>query len=514
MYPWGKANPLSRPRGIAPGFDPTHPGLRGFFPPRGMHFVATSNGLINVLGGAAPSGVGTINSSLIGPTLGSLVTVASPFGTATPLNMLAAAIIIPTVSAAPGPIIMTESAAANGNDFELSSLVATWRTGGQTRSSGMPAMTLNQPYFVAATMDSNGASAGAQYWVQRNLATGVTNFAITAILNANSAATATWGIGSADGLIACASLFLFSGFRTSSPGIADLLMWAADPWSFWYPQPDEIFVGASAGSVGTVTGAATVNGVPGMLGGVTGKATATAVAGMIGSVAGSASVNGVAGFIGSVTGAATIKATAGFIGSAAGAATVKATAGFIGSVSGTSALKATAGMRGTVAGAASLQAIAGFIGTINGVATVSGVSLGGSAGTVAGAATLQGVAGFLGLISGAATVAGVSAPVGSIGLISGAAALQAIGLISPLFQFPSNRDPALMITLAYTPAQALLWDEAYSGGFFVLVKPSTLYQVSPALAAQWFGLNATGLKTIYNPFPWTTPPYSNVVFPP
>lgn len=108
-------------------------------------------------------------------------------------------------------------------------------------------LSLNIPYFIAASVKS----ASTVNFVATNLVTGQIFSSATSTGTGLSTLQTTQNIGAdwggagtgthfADAYIATAM------FAPSFTWMQALLMWAADPWSFWYPPRREAFVGKAA----------------------------------------------------------------------------------------------------------------------------------------------------------------------------------------------------------------------------------------------------------------------------
>jgi hypothetical protein len=97
---------------------------------------------------------------------------------------------------------------------------------------GLPVPTVGVPYFAAVS-----AQSGLQNAILVDLTTGRTYTGIAATTMGSYANGAVFPVGSGGGWSAgtayIAAAMMGSGFLT----LPQLRAWAADPWAFWYPQP-------------------------------------------------------------------------------------------------------------------------------------------------------------------------------------------------------------------------------------------------------------------------------------
>jgi len=258
-----RRNQLAYPGGRNPGFDPAHIAAGGS---TRWSAVATGNAFINLLNGkpTTVSGTEAANMTRIGPAVSGSTTaagntIANPT-TTTPAALTLAAIIIPTVSSGANYLVSTSSSGTyGGNTLELVALVLKLYAANTTLvSSGLPALSLNVPYFVAVSCNP---TIGLANFIVANLATGQIHAASVAQTTAFSAYTALGVIGGTTlgnsrygSQVACAMV----SEAYLSPG--QLLAWAQNPWDFWYPPTVEnlIFTSFKGGSLSPVTGALAV----------------------------------------------------------------------------------------------------------------------------------------------------------------------------------------------------------------------------------------------------------------
>jgi hypothetical protein len=228
---------LEFPQGYAPGFDSGHSAARN---PR-YSGIATGNAFVNLLSGKASvvTGAITAGKDVIGP-----VAVSPASGTA--YNSIPNSFADTTPSGATVAGIFTiQSSPANSNlligtnvtnaitaiYLSFTSLIFAVFYNNVTVSSGfVPA--LNTPYFYAASINSG---VGVNF-VLVNLHTGQTK----SINVAQATAIGTQGAvnyciggntnGTNGGLSVAAAMY-----SSTYLSMSQMLVWAQDPWGFWYP---------------------------------------------------------------------------------------------------------------------------------------------------------------------------------------------------------------------------------------------------------------------------------------
>lgn len=241
------ALPVNR---FSPGYDASHIAAQKCV----CSGISTGSGFFDLINGGkvgANSGA-TVASSMdgaLGPSVNytgttALTTITPTFGThATGNPYTWAAVFRRTASpsASGGVLTISSSAAGNGPSLLMSAaaLLQVTVNGATAISTGVTA-TLNVPFFFVASCASIPANTGSftAIWAITNLATGqlfsgsgssgTTNNgggALTAI-SVGSRPTADRVSGSSIAAVMHGNTFL-SQYQ--------LLKWAADPWSFWYP---------------------------------------------------------------------------------------------------------------------------------------------------------------------------------------------------------------------------------------------------------------------------------------
>lgn len=233
-------NRLAFPRHPA-GFDPTHPGALGFVPGRGASVVASGANFINILNGAPliPTSLtstidGRIGQVAICTTVGANA-LLSGLGVVVSTDMTYAAIFVPTSVASNTMMGYSSSALLfNGANFGCF-------FGGFYSSS--TTYVQNVPYFYVASIKGSVIVN----FVVVNLATGQTSNSTAAAStnNPNTIGSVVIGNSGAGGNQLLGNMATAMMSPVYVP-MSNLLAWAADPWSFWYPPPLFNVVGATA----------------------------------------------------------------------------------------------------------------------------------------------------------------------------------------------------------------------------------------------------------------------------
>lgn len=233
---------LGFPAGRTPGFNPSHPASGGISAGRGFSGVASGGSFRSLITGK----VGTLNNTPTGgikANLGPIVNfTASADGlkfagqsTANDSDFTIGAILsfntLGSLScvfgtSATGDSLMLHKSAAN---------VLAIRTGGGNQPSDAPALVASVPYFVAVSV--TGTGAGTAKYVQTNLSTGVvqTGTGQSAARTPGSDGTyvvGNWAFFSLPTLGNIAAIMYAPSFISSQ----QLMQWAQNPWSFWYPD--------------------------------------------------------------------------------------------------------------------------------------------------------------------------------------------------------------------------------------------------------------------------------------
>lgn len=165
------------------------------------------------------------------------------FPTTAPASIVAACIFIPTATASFGTFIQDANTNASPNKFGLLTGVLAISGSGNNHSSSLSALTNGVPWFVAVSWN-----ATTQNYVQINLKSGERRFTTTSLANTMGTTTVNWVVAcdstagdQLNGGVAAVMMALDTFIN-----LPDLLQWADDPWSYWYPQSEENWVGVAA----------------------------------------------------------------------------------------------------------------------------------------------------------------------------------------------------------------------------------------------------------------------------
>jgi hypothetical protein len=234
---------MAYPAGATPGFDPTHIAAGGIVRFSG---VGMNGSFLNILSGKPGTLAGGANgkNGLLGPVVRSdVATEVCTFpGQNTVLEntgTYAAIFVFNGTVAANSLIFSTSNGLNTGFQIGASSRRPFIQMPGNstTSFSTLPLLVANTPYFFAAST-SSAAPANAN-GVLINLSTGS--------ITTQSAAVSTPGLGPTDGNYVIGASASQSGSigiglvaaamcTNKYIGMAQLTIWAIDPWSFWYPQ--------------------------------------------------------------------------------------------------------------------------------------------------------------------------------------------------------------------------------------------------------------------------------------
>src|SRR5665647_153897 len=233
---------LAYPAGVAPGFDPAHPASNGIF----FSGVATGKNFRNILTGGNSVNVGspTAFNGAFGPMAASanFTNAGNDFAypsTVWNTQTLAAILVCDSVSlAAVRTILATSETAGTGFRLTCSSAAVPIATANSVSiTPSLPAMIAGVPYFYAMSVKL-GATGTPWNAVLTNMGTGqVYNSTGTSTINPAGAAGPNFQInGTASANTALFGKIAAAMHNTNIMSMADLLRWAQDPWSFWYPD--------------------------------------------------------------------------------------------------------------------------------------------------------------------------------------------------------------------------------------------------------------------------------------
>jgi hypothetical protein len=246
--------PLLAYPGGNPGFDPSHMAAGG----TRFSAIATGNGFINLMKGAA--GVITnAPAAVIDGRIGPSVKFANSTDAVTFANQSVAidasctfgCIFIPNASIGNATLISTSSNASGGFRLSLNSLVPIVTVNG---NSG-PIMTgtslvIGVPYFCGFSYSPNVASNATFVLMRLDTGAILTSSPAYGALS-SQASSGTYSVGTrVSGNLVSDSTIAAIMYSSALMSKAQLLQWAQDPWSFWYPQKFDLnmMLGASSSS--------------------------------------------------------------------------------------------------------------------------------------------------------------------------------------------------------------------------------------------------------------------------
>lgn len=252
LYP--HRNRLAFPAGLMPGFDQQHPASNK------AYFSCVSQGLRSfrdVLRGTLPA-TNTTSSGKMHSHIGVSTQLqnfqAVTFTGYSTVNQISAtrACIIVFNSITASPALLWGDGAGGAGDYnggcvhiyKPSSNFISCRLTGITASDSAFTPVANVPYFIIMSYFQGTATDGLKFLIL-NLRTGERYVELkTTFANATSNPTGTITIGGASTvqdyyLAACMS-------SNKALSLGEMLQWAADPWSFWYPNPGDNWIAAQA----------------------------------------------------------------------------------------------------------------------------------------------------------------------------------------------------------------------------------------------------------------------------
>lgn len=246
-------NPLAYPAGYAPGFDPSHPAAVSLVfssVAQNLNHIDVRLGRRGVITG---SPVANIDANM-GPVLNfndtSGNSVAFPNNpTDAPVSGTWGAILKPTSSTAGYSYIFSYGVSTGQGSYVLvqADLFKHHNQSGTIVSSGIT-LEVGVPYFLALSY-SPGLNVSDFY--VKNLRTGKL---LTASAAAGSAVSGSvsgniWvGSNERDSGPAGRTAFAAAMFSRAYTPPSAMIQWAADPWSFWYPNPGDNWIAAQAAS--------------------------------------------------------------------------------------------------------------------------------------------------------------------------------------------------------------------------------------------------------------------------
>jgi hypothetical protein len=247
-----RPNPLVYPAGRTAGFNPYHPAVRGMV--RFCGVAGTGGTFYNLTPFRVGTKVGTTLPTttidgIIGPCYTSVAASAAEAefaftGTFSETTITMAAIFFQTSATGAQFLISTNGGSTNtGVHLNLSSGNFTFTIPGVNDFFSGFVGTIGHQYFYAASL----VSTTLINHVIVDLSTGKVSAITTTAGTPGAAVNQIIGIGNdisanAGPFVGGIAAAMYGAYSLS---MNELLRWAADPWSFWYPNPDENWVGVT-----------------------------------------------------------------------------------------------------------------------------------------------------------------------------------------------------------------------------------------------------------------------------
>ena len=233
-------NPLAYPAGIAPGFDPTHVAAKGISAGRGFSGVSLGGNFISLLNDARGTIVGSptaVIDGTIGPATNCVASAWVQFaGQSTAVDASATIGVIYTPTSVGSTQFLFESGGTNNTGWGIFQNPQIVLIAGSVNTQDVidtTAQVAGVPYFVGVSMSGNSTLNA----VIVNLQTWVIRSKSAALAFTSVAGNGTYEVGG-NTAFATASLAKISAvmYAPSFMSMSQLLAWASDPWSFWYPR--------------------------------------------------------------------------------------------------------------------------------------------------------------------------------------------------------------------------------------------------------------------------------------
>jgi hypothetical protein len=231
---------LNYPLGAMPGFNETHPASRGIGPGSGFVGVAMGDNFLNLLDGGVgtKSGGGAItaNYSEFGPAItvtGTSVLTYPGFPTTfDAANTMGA--IYWLANTTDITFLIHSSSANNGIELKTSGPGLIFDVFGGTAVTFSSSLVAQQMLFLG--LSGHYASQTVNFVVM-NLENGTLFKKVdTGFLAAGTAPNGTYSIGnSGSGVSPATGRLCASMMSPAYLSMSELVQWAYDPWSFWYP---------------------------------------------------------------------------------------------------------------------------------------------------------------------------------------------------------------------------------------------------------------------------------------
>lgn len=251
---------FSYPFGSAPGFDPSHPAAPGAT----FSGIASTAGFINLMQGQRSVVNGTPLTTILPgiaaatkfPTAPDYCSFSGFPATLDNQTTMAAIVQFTTVGAAQ-QMFLCSSTQASTNwslncDFSGGTTSFSINPNGGTVTRSLIALSAGVPYFLALSVSDSFANSGKVFFVVTRLDTGQiqsANIAVSA--SPLGASNGSYSVGArVNGNVASLSSIAAAMITRRATSFSALLQWAADPWSFWYPQQDFLSSATDLGAPG------------------------------------------------------------------------------------------------------------------------------------------------------------------------------------------------------------------------------------------------------------------------
>jgi hypothetical protein len=234
-------NPLVYPGGRArPGFDPSHPASSGVINGNGFSGIASGANFVNLLNGAKGTPANGPTSTLdgrIGPSAvftatGAQATYSTPLAVVNNSTTSAAILVCSAFNAGGGTWFIHGTFVGHYNGFGITSAGAlqAYDKDGGSKSSTF-SLSLNVPYLIIVSKNSATVNFLAVRLDNGSLQTSTAS-GFTTVSVSDGLYTIGCFAGSSGQIDASMATCMYGTSYLSMP---QMLAWASDPWSFWYP---------------------------------------------------------------------------------------------------------------------------------------------------------------------------------------------------------------------------------------------------------------------------------------
>lgn len=242
-------NRLAWPAGVKPGFDPSHvAGGQCLF-----SGVSVPAGFLNVLNGIVGVNTSTPTAAikgLVGPSTtydnavsSSIKTTFTTGNTATLTRFTIATVVEFFALASFNALFAGNTSTAGTIGQFASSNTLMMRISNTNVSSAIP-LANGVPYLLITSCDVSIATNNVNY-LALNLATGKYTTEVNT-MGTSSVALDNYIVGNWGGTLPAGAVVSAAMFSNNFLSLPQMMQWATDPWSFWYPANDNDEYGATA----------------------------------------------------------------------------------------------------------------------------------------------------------------------------------------------------------------------------------------------------------------------------